>query len=90
MPFGICNAPAIFERDGTGALWLALVIFLVYLDDILLPGRTFEEELANLCQAFQRLSEAKLKLPKEVCFVQTRGILPGAHCQYGCGSHEPG
>ena len=58
MPFGLCNAPATFERLMEQVLsGLPLTVCLVYLDDILVPGRTFREELANLRQVFQRLSE---------------------------------
>jgi len=39
----------------------------IYLDDILVPGKTFEEELANLYKVFERLKEAKLKLSSKKC-----------------------
>ena len=68
MPFGLCNAPATFERLMEQVLVaLPLTVCLVYLDDILVPGRTFDEELANLRQVFQRLDEAKLKLSPKKC-----------------------
>jgi len=48
MPFGLCNAPATFERLMEQILaGLPLHVCLVYLDDILVPGKTFEEELAS-------------------------------------------
>ena len=56
MPFGLCNAPATFERLMEQVLsGLPLTVCLVYLDDTLVPGWTFEE-LANLCQVFQKPS----------------------------------
>ena len=49
MPFGLCNAPATFERlmDGVlqGLRWSRC---LVYLDDIISFGTTFEDALDNL------------------------------------------
>ena len=68
MPFGLCNAPATFERLMEQVLvGLPTSIALVYLDDILVPGRTFSQELANLRQVFERLREAKLKLSPKKC-----------------------
>ena len=35
---------------------------LVYLDDIIVFGRTFDEHLQNLAKVFQRLHDANLRL----------------------------
>ena len=63
MPFGLCNAPATFQRlmDSVlaGLQWSAC---LVYIDDIIIMGRSFEEHLQNLQQVFERLKLAGLKL----------------------------
>ncbi|GBM01726.1 Retrovirus-related Pol polyprotein from transposon 297 [Araneus ventricosus] len=40
---------------------------LVYLDDILIVGRTFEEHIKNLRKVFQRLQKANLKLSLKKC-----------------------
>lgn len=41
---------------------------LVYIDDIIVVGRTFPQHLANLTQVFDRLREAGLKLqPRKCC-----------------------
>jgi hypothetical protein len=37
-------------------------VALVYIDDILVPGKTFNDHLINLRTVFQRIREAKLKL----------------------------
>ena len=68
MPFGLCNAPATFERLMEQILTgLPLTVCLVYLDDILVPGRTFEQQIENLRTVFLRLKEAKLKLAPKKC-----------------------
>ena len=53
MPFGLCNAPATFERLMervlNGLQWRTA---LVYLDDVIVYGGTFEEELERLEEVF--------------------------------------
>lgn len=53
---------------------LPLTVCLVYLDDILVPGRTFEQELENLRMVFLRLKEAKLKLAPKKCSLFQREV----------------
>ena len=68
MPFGLCNAPATFERLMEQVLaGLPTTVALLYLDDILVPGRTFRQQLDNLQIVFQRLKEDKLKLNPKKC-----------------------
>ena len=68
MPFGLCNAPATFERlmDKvlTGLHWETL---LVYLDDLIIFGKSIPEELTRLRQVFHRLRQANLKLKPKKC-----------------------
>ena len=68
MPFGLCNAPSRFERLMerilTGLHW---EILLVYLDDIIIYGKTCEDELARLRVGFQKMREAKLKVKPKKC-----------------------
>ena len=70
MPFGLCNAPATFQRLMdlvlAGLQWHNC---LVYLDDILIIGKTFKEQLENLHLVFDRLREAGLKLKPSKCRV---------------------
>ncbi|GBM39276.1 Transposon Ty3-I Gag-Pol polyprotein [Araneus ventricosus] len=68
MPFGLCNVPATFERLMETVLrGLSSEACLVYLDDIIIVGRTFEEHLNNLRKVFQRLQKANLKLSPKKC-----------------------
>lgn len=68
MPFGLCNAPSCFERLMErvleGMQWKAA---LVYLDDVLVFGNTFEEELVRLTEVLRRLRTAGLKLSPKKC-----------------------
>ena len=49
MPFGLCNAPATFQRLMdlvlAGIQWKSC---LVYMDDIVIVGKSFEQHLHNL------------------------------------------
>ena len=68
MPFGLCNAPATFQRLMNSVLaGLPWNSCLVYLDDIIVTGRTFPNHLDNLSQVFQRIREAGLKLQPSKC-----------------------
>jgi hypothetical protein len=46
---------------------LAYESCLVYLNDVIVINRTFQEHLLNLRKVFQRLREARLKLNPEKC-----------------------
>ena len=64
MPFGVMNAPAVFQ-------WLmqrvlsGLQFASVYLDDVIVHSETLEEYVNHLKTIFERLKEAKLKLKPE-------------------------
>ena len=74
MPFGLCNAPATFQRLMEVVLkGLVRNSCLVYLDDILVVGQTFQEHLLNLNKVFSRLRDAGLRLKPSKCqFVKTQ------------------
>lgn len=68
MPFGLCNAPATFERMMEEVLQGILnKICLVYLDDVIIFGKDFSEMLKNLKLVFQRLKLANLKVNPKKC-----------------------
>ena len=51
MPFGLCNAPATFQRLMNSILaGLQWTTCLIYIDDIIVVGRTFDEHLNNLLE----------------------------------------
>ena len=68
MPFGLCNAPATFQRLMDEVLQDLLWKFVVvYLDDLNIYSRTFDEHLEHLRIVFDRLRKAGLKLNPEKC-----------------------
>ncbi|KZS04597.1 Uncharacterized protein APZ42_032421 [Daphnia magna] len=68
LPFGLNNAPATFQRLMDLVLaGLKWHMGLVYLDDILVFGRTFEEHLARLELVLTALERANLTLNIEKC-----------------------
>ena len=68
MPFGLTNAPATFQRlMDTVLKGLQWQRCLVYLDDIIVFGKDFEETLANLRMVMEWLKAAGLKLKASKC-----------------------
>ena len=75
MPFGLCNAPATFERLMENVLrGLSWEICLVYLDDIIVLGKSFTHHLENLEKVFERLRAANLKLNPKKCNLFRRQV----------------
>ena len=67
VPFGLCNAPATFQRLMTQILAdLEWGICFVYLDDILVTSKTFEEHLRRV---FDQLRQAGLHLKPRKCLL---------------------
>ena len=61
MPFGLCNAPATFQRIMNTILRNGLDKFvLVFLDDILIFSKTLEEHLEHIKTVLGRLRSEKL------------------------------
>ena len=67
MPFGLCNAPATFQGLMDTALAGEWRRSVVYLDDIIIAGKTFMDHLHNLGSVFSRLRKAGLKLQPSKC-----------------------
>ena len=73
LPFGLCNAPSMFERLMEimlqGLRWQML---LVYLDDVIILSCSVEEHLSRLEMFFSNLKGLGLKLkPKKCHFFQS-------------------
>ena len=68
MPFGLANAPTTFERMMERVLaGLHWKVCLIYLDDVIVFSRTFEEHIVRLHQVFSRIKGANLKLSPTKC-----------------------
>ena len=79
MPFGLCNAPATFQRYML-SIFSDLVkrIMEVYTDDITVYGGSFKECLINLETVLHRCIEKNLVLNWEKChFMVSQGIVLG-------------
>lgn len=87
LPFGLSNAPAVFQRVMNRAL---SDLAIIYIDDIIIPAKTFRQGIERLELVLKRLQEHNLTLKLSKCsFFQTninylgfeisqKGIRPGS------------
>ena len=75
MPFGLKNAPATFQRLMKRVLahmnWRDC---LVYIDDVLIWSKTFEEHLRKLEQVFQAFDKAGLSIKPRKCQICCKSV----------------
>ncbi|XP_055908582.1 uncharacterized protein K02A2.6-like [Eupeodes corollae] len=73
MPFGLANAPAVFQRAINKALGTLMdKTALVYMDDVLIPSSTVEEGIKNLDLVLKALTQSGFSLNIEKCkFLKT-------------------
>ncbi|KAI3523607.1 hypothetical protein L1887_01861 [Cichorium endivia] len=79
MPFGLCNAPATFQRCMM-SIFSEYVeeIIEVFMDDFTVYGNSFKECLGNLTKILQRCIETNLVLNYEKChFMVDQGLILG-------------
>ena len=80
MPFGLCNGPASFQRTMdeilTGLKWN---VCLVYLDDLVICGKTYQEHQNKLETVFLAIEKAQLTLNLSKCHFAQRQILCLGH-----------
>jgi hypothetical protein len=68
MPFGLTNAPSTFQRAMNNIFKKELYKYvLVYLDDIIIYSKTFEDHLVHLRRVFELLLSAGLRLNRTKC-----------------------
>ncbi|UYV63838.1 K02A2.6-like [Cordylochernes scorpioides] len=68
MPFGLCNAPATFERNMDNVLGnLRWQICLCYLDDVIIYSSDFPTHIKRLEAVLRCFSESNLKLNAKKC-----------------------
>ena len=68
MPFGLCNAPTSFQRMMdiviTGLKWNSC---LIYLNDVVVFSKTYDEHLAQLSSVLAAIKKAGLRLKVNKC-----------------------
>ena len=81
MPFGLCNAPATFQRLMQNMLGeLNLTYCIIYLDDVIVYGRMEEEHLERLRIVLEHFREFNLKLkPSKCSFFQSKIVYLAHH-----------
>ena len=88
MPFGLANSPSTFERlmedVFRGLQWREC---LIYIDDIIVPGKTVEDTLIRLEHVFLRLQAANLKLKPSKCSLFQKEIKVLGHVVSEKGIH---
>ena len=68
IPFGLCNAPATFQKLMHEAFWDLLdKCVVIYLDDIIVFSKDREEHLRHLQQVFDIIKEHELYLQPAKC-----------------------
>ncbi|XP_048836044.1 uncharacterized protein LOC125711303 [Brienomyrus brachyistius] len=75
MPFGLCNAPATFQRLMQRCLGEQVYDYLlIYLDDVIVYSPDFGGHLEHLEKVFARLEAHGLKLQPEKCRLFQRAV----------------
>ena len=69
LPFGIHNGPAEFQRAMNDIMAQFLWIFIiVYIDDLIVYSKTFEDHVDHLTQILQAVIESGMTLAPKKCF----------------------
>ena len=75
MPFGLSNSPATYQRLMEECLGdYNMKICIIYLDDIIIFGKDFEEHLERLDLVLTRLKECNLKLSAEKSYLMQERV----------------
>ena len=75
MPFGLCNAPATFQRLMEKVLGHHIGVgVLVYLDDVLIYAETPEQLIEKLDEVLRLLARAGLKCKAKKCSLFTENV----------------
>ena len=73
LPFGVSSAPSIFQRTMDNLLQ-RLDHIVIYIDDILITGRTEAEHLQTLDEVLRRLEEAGMRLKRTKCVFMAHSV----------------
>jgi hypothetical protein len=73
MPFGLTISPSTYQRIMEACLSdLHLKIYCIFIEDVIIFGKTYEEHLDNLRLVFDRIRQYNMKLAPEKCLFFTR------------------
>ena len=87
MPFGLSNAPATFQRYMDAAFaGLKWTCCLVYLDDVIIFSKSFEEHMAYLKLVLDRIRKANLRIKESKCSFCRPELIYLGHKLWSCGS----
>ena len=78
LPFGIASAPGIFQRV-MESLLSGIPGVIVYIDDILITGKTEADHLAALEEVLKRLENAGLRLKRDKCVFLAPSVIYLGH-----------
>ncbi|MCG7875456.1 MAG: reverse transcriptase family protein, partial [Candidatus Thiodiazotropha endolucinida] len=86
MPQGLNNSASTFQRTMEMALQgLQWITCLIYIDDIIVFGRNFEEHMRRVEEVFERIKAAGLKLKPGKCTMLQREVVFLGHVVSGEG-----
>lgn len=91
MPFGLKNSPSIFQRTMQSILSPYLWLFtLVYIDDVVVYSKSYEEHLTHLDKVLEAIEKAGLTLSPKKCHLFYGSILLLGHkvSRLGLSTHE--
>ena len=75
LSFGLCNAPATFERMMESVLsGLHWETCLLYIDDVIVFGDSFEQHLQRVAEVLERLEKVGLKVSPTKCQLFKRQV----------------
>ena len=79
IPFGLNNAASTFQRTMEFALSnLQWITCMIYIDDIIVFGKSFEQHISRVEEVLERIKAAGLKLKPEKCeMLQKEVVLLG-------------
>ena len=86
LPFGISSAPAIFQRV-MDTLLSDIPGVIVYLDDVLITGKTNEDHMRSLDTVLTRIQEAGLLLKRYKCLFMEKSVTYLGHTIDANGLH---
>jgi hypothetical protein len=75
LPLGLKNGPAVFQRAMNRVLSKYLWVFsLVYIDDVVVYSKTFEDHLSHLDKVLEAIENANITLSPKKCHIAYQSL----------------